>query len=132
MKTKCMLVLVSLLLNTPVSYGISGGAVQGQEETQASPDNPDRKHDGSVAGTVVDESGKPVSSAVVNLADTVTEEPPLSVRTDERGNYKFTKLLPGSYQILAEKDGKRSDSISIKVSNGPNAGPELKLRDGGR
>ena len=73
-----------------------------------------------------------MSAATVKLADTVTEEAPTPATTDDKGRYSFTSLLPGNYQIWAEKDGRRSDFINIKVGPEASAGPVLRLNAGGK
>jgi uncharacterized surface anchored protein len=127
MKAKCMLVLMALLVSMSVSHARSDRESAADPKVQASSPNPAQGH-GSLTGTVTDESGKPVASATVELKDPVTEEQPFSVTTNEKGNYTFRDLLPGGYMILAKKDGKESDPVSLKVSNGPNAAPKLILR----
>jgi hypothetical protein len=127
MKAKCTLVLIALLVSMPVSHARSDKRSRSDPNVQASSDNPAQGH-GSITGTVTDESGKPVASATVELKDPVTEEQPFSVTTNEKGNYTFRDLLPGDYAILARKDGKESDRVSLKVSNGPNPAPKLILK----
>jgi uncharacterized surface anchored protein len=103
------------------------GQLKEDPNVQLAPDKPAQGH-GSITGTVTDESGKPVASATVDLKDPVTEEQPSSVTTNENGNYTFKDLLPGDYVILAKKDGKESDAVSLKVSKGANAAPNLILK----
>jgi uncharacterized GH25 family protein len=133
MKTDCILVPVALLVTATMGYARSSAKSQSDRKipdptVQASPDNPDRKHKGSVTGTVVDELGKPVNKATVELTDVVTEEAASSVTTGDNGRYEFSGLLPGNYRIHAKKGEKESEVVEIKVDNDPVGGPRLVLK----
>jgi hypothetical protein len=129
MKAKCMLVLVALAMSVPTASATSDR--KSQSRVQESPERPDRGH-GSISGVVTDETGKRVGSATVELRDPVTEEKPAAVITNEEGSYTFGDLLPGDYEIRAKKEGKESDPVNLKVSNGPNPAPKLILRAKGK
>ena len=129
MKARCMLVLMALVMSVPTAR--ASWDKKSLSRVQESPERPDRGH-GSISGVVTDETGKRVASATVELRDPVTEEKPAAVMTNEEGNYTFGDLLPGDYEIRAIKEGKASDPVSLKVSNGPNPAPKLILKAKGK
>jgi protocatechuate 3,4-dioxygenase beta subunit len=130
MKSQNMFVLFTALLAVAMGHASADEkslkTKKTADEVQASVDNPDT-HKGSVTGTVIDEKGKAVEEAKVELTDLVTKEPPSSVMTDKKGQYAFSGLLPGTYRVQAKKEGTQSDTKDIKVTNGQNAGPKLIL-----
>ncbi|HLY16967.1 MAG TPA: carboxypeptidase-like regulatory domain-containing protein [Bryobacteraceae bacterium] len=64
---------------------------------------------GSVSGMVLDPDGDPVANAQVRLLKAVWERRSpayhieLWASTDERGQYRFAEVLPGSYLVLASQ-----------------------------
>jgi uncharacterized GH25 family protein len=130
MKSQHMFVLFTALLAVAMGHASadekSAKTKTAAHEVQASVDNPDRNK-GSVTGTVIDEKGKPVEGAKVELTDPVTKEPPSSVITDKKGQYEFRGLLPGTYRLQARKEGVQSDTNDIRVAIGKNVGPKLTL-----
>src|ERR1051325_10033617 len=66
---------------------------------------------GTIVGTVSDQSGAVVSKAQVILKNLGTNED-RPVNTDERGDYTFASLLPGTYQVTAEAAGFKTQVIS--------------------
>ncbi len=66
-----------------------------------------------ITGTVVDDAGTPVSGAKVSLirAGVVVGV----ATTDDQGSYTFTNVQPGTYQIIAEKEGYTSGSVNAIV-----------------
>lgn len=131
MKTGSIWVTIVMALFLTPTVGQARSDEKSQKTTnkvQASPDDPDRQRHGSVAGTVVNKSGDIVGEANVELTDSVTEEPPLSVKTDKKGAYEFISLLPGVYSIQAKKNALVSDVVQIKITNASTVGPQLVLK----
>src|SRR5262245_2274884 len=60
---------------------------------------------GSIIGTVKDESGSVLPGVTVTLASTVVVTGPASVVTNERGEYRFAQLDPGSYGVTVTLSG---------------------------
>jgi hypothetical protein len=62
---------------------------------------------GKLRGFVYGEDGKkPLSDAVVLLRETTTERTFQSEKTKKNGAYKFENLLPGTYAVGIQWDGK--------------------------
>lgn len=75
------------------------------------------KHDAAnlktVRGEVVDKSDNPVSTAVVFLKNTRSNQV-RSYIADNRGNYRFSGLDPNAdYELHAEKDGDKSQTRNV-------------------
>ncbi|MGM7701591.1 carboxypeptidase regulatory-like domain-containing protein [Pseudalkalibacillus sp. Hm43] len=71
---------------------------------------------GSIAGTVLDENGTPISGTVINvlLNGLIIG----SNLTDENGSYSFQDLQPQSYQLTADQPGYGMASIgAVVISN---------------
>lgn len=105
------LVAIMLLLSGPMVFSVSAAVA-----IQDAPREPSRKHHGSIAGKVIDESGKPVAKAKVELTDSVTQEVS-SYESGKNGQYKIINLGPGVYTLKAEADGRQSDLTQVKVSS---------------
>ncbi|HWX53071.1 MAG TPA: carboxypeptidase-like regulatory domain-containing protein [Verrucomicrobiae bacterium] len=114
-----------LALAAVVLPGVTGFSVSAAGQRPA-PEQPIREHNGSIAGKVIDASGKPVAKATVKLTDSVTQEVSTFV-SGRKGAYKIIKLEPGVYTLQAEADGRQSDLIEIKVSNNAVTRQDLKL-----
>jgi hypothetical protein len=85
---------------------------------------------GSIVGTVTDQSGSVIGKAKVMLKNLGTnEERPAA--TDDRGDYTFPSLLPGSYQVTAEATGFKTQVVSnIQLEVNQTARIDLKLSVG--
>jgi hypothetical protein len=59
---------------------------------------------GSVSGTVVDQSGAVVSGAEVRLL-TPAQSPSLEVRSGDNGEFSFSNVLPGPFQLTVTSAG---------------------------
>ena len=67
----------------------------------------------AVQGTVTDESGKPASSAIVQLKNTKTLQI-ISFITRDQGDYYFHGLSPDiDFELRAEKDAKVSNTRTL-------------------
>ncbi len=81
---------------------------------------------GSIEGTIIDESGAPVSGATV-FVNSITAEVPLSLTTDKDGKYATGPLNAGSYTILVEARNLRSNRFFVNVWNGQTSNGDRKL-----
>ena len=71
---------------------------------------------GTISGVVTDPSGAAMPGAKVTLVDLQRNQTSSGV-TDASGNYEFSQLLPGTYQVSVESAGfKKSISESLSVS----------------
>lgn len=76
----------------------------------ALPEN-DPQTPGMIKGKVVDQSGTPITGAVVKLMrDGETLAP--SVSTDEDGQYVFINIVPGRFQVTISSEGLTSQTFS--------------------
>ncbi len=64
----------------------------------------DAQQFGEVTGTVTDSSGAVVAGASLTVTNTATQQV-RTVPTNDTGNYSVPYLVPGSYQVKAEKQG---------------------------
>lgn len=55
--------------------------------------------DGTISGTVVDSSGRPIAGAVVSMATVGTSTVDRMVLTDNRGVFSFENLVVGEYSV---------------------------------
>jgi protocatechuate 3,4-dioxygenase beta subunit len=127
MNSRFTLLALLLLSSLPIAHSKSGLLWR---QDGAAPDLPDRRHGGSVVGTVSDSKGSAVSGATVLLKDSVTQEPPSTVTTNDQGQYKLASLLPGDYELWATKGEQESEHRSIKVANGAASVENLTLKKG--
>lgn len=81
----------------------------------------------SIAGEVIDNSGKPVFGATV----LINSEPMLRAVTDENGRFSFSELpafqfgRPATYSVTVMKPGFASRSETVKIEDGKS--PEVRL-----
>lgn len=68
---------------------------------------------GAIAGSVVDSSGKPLQSAVINVFGTER-----STRTDSAGAFEFRDLPAGSYRVDAKRLGYQPQSRAATIADG--------------
>jgi outer membrane cobalamin receptor len=68
---------------------------------------------GTLAGTVLDPSGRPVPQAQVTLLRSLVVLDQL--QTDSQGTFKFTGLANGKYQLSASATGLASPQVEIEV-----------------
>ncbi|MFY9221691.1 MAG: TonB family protein [Blastocatellia bacterium] len=91
MRNQILLLVLMILLTVTVSFGQTITA--------------------SIKGTVKDDFGKPVTGATITVKD---EEQQIvtTATTDESGSYQVLDLSIGSYKLVIEKDGLKSESIT--------------------
>ncbi|HMK21039.1 MAG TPA: carboxypeptidase-like regulatory domain-containing protein, partial [Terriglobales bacterium] len=81
---------------------------------------------GSIEGTVIDESGAPVSGAKV-FANSRSAEVPLTLTTDKDGKYATGPLNAGTYTVQVEAKNFRSNRFFVNVRNGQTSNGDRKL-----
>ena len=85
---------------------------------------------GRIVGTVTDPSRAAVPSATVVVTDTATGLP-VTVTTNERGDYVVTPLNPGVYQVTVTLDGFQTVTVKdVEVQVGQSARADAELRLG--
>src|SRR5215467_998306 len=72
---------------------------------------------GDLAGAITDSTGAVVPGAVVTLKSLDTNEL-RTATTNESGQYRFSLLKPGPYNISAEATGLKSNLSKIEVAVG--------------
>ena len=77
----------------------------------------------NVSGTVVDESGARVPGATVMLTGPVRD----TRVTDSTGEYRFARIPPGDYEIVASTSGFASARTAVSVGTGAVSVPPLTL-----
>src|SRR5207249_6173927 len=60
---------------------------------------------GNIIGTVRDESGAVLAGVTASLASPSLPGGPQSTVTNEQGQYRFTRLQPGTYELKVEQPG---------------------------
>jgi hypothetical protein len=104
MSTKGFALLVGALF---LLFAVTPSAVLGQAANA-----------GSVAGLVTDSSGGVVGGATVTLTDKGTNTPRVTT-SNEVGRYVFANVPPGTYQIVASREGFQGAKVSqIEVTVG--------------
>src|SRR5436190_11404938 len=63
----------------------------------------------AIVGSVSDSTGAVVQDAEVRLTGTQLIGGARSITTDASGQYRFTGLLPGSYEVAATRQGLRPE-----------------------
>jgi len=86
------------------------------------PSSSRRRGTSSIAGTVTDSSGQPVSGADVRLLGSG-----LSTITDSSGRFDFAMLAAGSYIVRARRVGLASSTHVMQIANDDNRGITLKM-----
>ncbi|MBX9602534.1 MAG: carboxypeptidase regulatory-like domain-containing protein [Bryobacteraceae bacterium] len=84
---------------------------------------------GSIAGTVVDETGAVIPDALIRITNKATGAQ-RSVNSNARGEYSVSALLAGDYEIRTEAKGFRALVRSAEVTTGTTTNAELRLTVG--
>src|SRR6266446_6792779 len=66
---------------------------------------------GTIVGALTDESGAAIARGKITLKNLGTNEERSAV-SDERGDYTFALLLPGSYNVNAEAPGFKTQVVN--------------------
>ena len=67
---------------------------------ESTPQPPETPEQATIRGRVLTTSGSPVAEAIVNLKGPTT---PRFFRTDAKGRFAFTGVIPGEYEVVATK-----------------------------
>jgi len=81
---------------------------------------------GSMAGAVMDSSGGRIQSAEVRLQATESSLE-RQTRSDGRGEFRFTDLLPGAYTVTVRAKGFADASSTVSVTVGVDGAASLQL-----
>lgn len=65
-----------------------------------------------ISGQVLDEKGQPIAGALCTLSGRALPEEGLSVTTDEKGEFQFPGLVPGTYELLCAAVG--HEAVALK------------------
>ncbi len=87
---------------------------------------PGSENTARLGGRVVVEDGTELPGATVILSSIHLAEP-LSLVTNERGAFQFTRLLDGAYDLEANLDGFNSARMSVRLKRGDDLQAELRL-----
>lgn len=79
---------------------------------------------GNIYGSAVDEQGQPIAGVSVALGGTDVGR---AATTDVRGEFRFLGLLPGTYSLVLEREGFRTQRREVVVRAGANAMFEARL-----
>jgi hypothetical protein len=87
---------------------------------------------GAIAGTVADSSGAVLPGASVTLSSAQgTIGGSQQATSNERGEYQFVRLVPGTYKVSAELQGfKRAEQQNVVVNSDVTARVDLRLEVG--
>jgi tetratricopeptide (TPR) repeat protein len=79
-----------------------------------------------VAGTVLDEAGKPIKAATVTAeSDNMGES--FTASTDEKGRFTMIGLRPGRWRIIATAPGYLAEAGVAQLRAGTNANPPMTI-----
>ena len=85
---------------------------------------------GAITGAITDQTGASVPKAKVTATNTATQAV-ASTETNEEGNYRLPYLLPGSYNVTAEKGGFAIGNVTgVPVLVGQIATIDITLKTG--
>lgn len=73
---------------------------------------------GTVHGRVVDGQGRPLGEAVVMIVGDSPTHPDIAALTNEKGEYSYTSLLPGTYTLLVNVLDQEPQQGSVDVLAG--------------
>jgi hypothetical protein len=87
-----------------------------------------RQVGGKLEGKVVDEKDVPLSAEVWGFFK--PGQPPEIARTDEKGQYSFSEVLPGSYYVRATAQGHGIEDNSVTIVGGQSNKANFVLKSG--
>src|ERR687884_352489 len=87
---------------------------------------------GGIGGTIVDTSGAVLPGVTVALSSAqATIGGSQQTVTDDRGEYQFLRLVPGTYRVSAELQGfRRAEQANVIVNSDVTARVDLRLEVG--
>lgn len=87
---------------------------------------------GAIKGSVVDESGKPVTGARVRVApvEGVSGMGGAPIRSDESGNFEVPEIGAGTYRVSATYEDSQAPGVKIDVHDGTTEKVQITLRTG--
>lgn len=78
---------------------------------------------GKISGTVYDDENNPVKEAIVSI-----DRLSLTTRTDEKGTFLFSDIVPNTYAISVSADGYDTKSQSVSVNPNEETIVEIRLQ----
>ncbi len=85
----------------------------------------------SLAGFVQDDAGRPVGGAVIRAEGDRSWVAPPAERTDARGAFRVSAVLPGEYTVVARVGGRAPGIAAVVVETEGEAFVPLTVSDGG-
>ena len=82
---------------------------------------------GTIAGSVVDSSGRPIAGALVSMATAGPSTVDRMVLTDNKGAFSFENLVPGEYSVQVTMPPQFAASNKEKIVLAANATATLKF-----
>jgi glutaredoxin len=79
-------------------------------------ENPSRK--GTIAGRVTDQRGKPICCAAVAITSGTAPFPDIAASTNELGEYQFSNISEGTFEIAVHKEGYSVQKKTVTVKYG--------------
>ena len=86
-----------------------------------SADRSSRSDLGAIQGRVVDGQGRPIAEAVVMIVGDSPTHPDIAALTNDKGEYSYIDLLPGTYTLLANALEHEPQRKSVQVAAGASA-----------
>ena len=80
----------------------------------------------SIAGTVLDATGRPVAQARVYFTSSPAPVPDVAILTDAEGRFRLTAPLAGRYEIGASSDARGLGAVRVTVG-AQDASVQIKL-----
>ena len=84
------------------------------------------QHTGEIAGVVIDEGGRPVSSVVITAESPDLEGSRTQVSSGN-GRFSFRMLPPGDYTLTAALAGLRTTQVAVRVGPNKAARPTITM-----
>src|SRR5690606_16241937 len=78
---------------------------------------------GKLSGTIYDDENNPVKEAIVSI-----DRLSLTARTDEKGTFLFSDIVPNTYAISVSADGYDTKSQSVSVNPNEETIVEIRLQ----
>ncbi len=82
---------------------------------------------GTLVGTIVDRSGRPIESVTVLVTPVGGTAPTATTRTDAAGRFRLVELAAGEYQLLVRRVGFVPAQTLVTITAGTSVSVELAL-----